>query len=180
MLSMLFPMLWNAADNDVGVGPACSATDYNNCNGAALVGGPDTTDLDMLGKMTPDKLEAQMSKLGAVRAPALPCRATRVAAAARSIAACAGAGLWHRCPRRWGLRVLLRQCLMHTRVAAHNVPTNTPTSVCAGGTACAGGTVSYSGIRGECTTTRPHITQEEARARNTECWIVFWDKSASA
>jgi hypothetical protein len=35
---MLFPMLWNAADNDVGVGPACSASDYNNCNGAALVG----------------------------------------------------------------------------------------------------------------------------------------------
>ena len=103
MLSMLFPMLWNAADNDVGVGPACSASDYNNCNGAALVGGPDTTDLDMLGKMSPAKLEAQMSKLGAVRAPAVPCRATHVAAAARSTAACAGAGLWHRCPTPMGV-----------------------------------------------------------------------------
>ena len=29
----------NAADNDVGVGPACSATDPDHCNGAALTGG---------------------------------------------------------------------------------------------------------------------------------------------
>jgi hypothetical protein len=64
MLSLLFPMLWNAADNDVGVGPACSASRPDNCNGAALVGGPDTTDMDMLSKMSHSQLEAQMSKLG--------------------------------------------------------------------------------------------------------------------
>jgi len=64
-LSLLFPMLWNAADNDVGVGPACSASMPDSCNGAALVGGPDTTDTDVLGKMSPDKLEAKMSQLGA-------------------------------------------------------------------------------------------------------------------
>jgi hypothetical protein len=29
----------NAADNDVGVGPACSATDPDHCNGSALTGG---------------------------------------------------------------------------------------------------------------------------------------------
>ena len=37
-----------------------------SCNGAALVGGPDTTDLDMLGKMSHDKLESKMSGLGSV------------------------------------------------------------------------------------------------------------------
>jgi hypothetical protein len=136
MLSMLFPMLWNAADNDAGVGPACSASDYNNCNGAALVGGPDTTDLDMLGKMTPDKLEAQMSKLGAVRAPALPCRATRVAASARSTAACAVAGLWHRCPRRWALSVFLRQLLMHTNASPHTTYPQTHQQACAPAVLC--------------------------------------------
>jgi len=72
MLSLLFPMLWNAADNDVGVGPACSASMPDSCNGAALVGGPDTTDTDVLGKMSPDKLEAKMSQLGAVRLACIP------------------------------------------------------------------------------------------------------------
>ena len=56
----------NAADNDSGVGPACSASRPDSCNGAALVGGPDTTDMDMLSKMSHNQLEAQMSKLGSV------------------------------------------------------------------------------------------------------------------
>jgi hypothetical protein len=37
------------------------------CWGYCIISsGPDTTDMDMLAKMSPDRLEAQMSKLGAV------------------------------------------------------------------------------------------------------------------
>ena len=63
MLSALFPMLWNAADNDVGVS-ANMCTNYRKCNGAALVGGPDDHDPDMLAKMSSSDLDAAMSKLG--------------------------------------------------------------------------------------------------------------------
>ena len=110
MLSMLFPMLWNAADNDSGthihgnihmhtlhtrtirhglkytcspthmnihmhsgVPPVCSSMDPDHCNGSRLVGGPDSTDLNMLGNMGHDKLESAMSQLGAVRVRCCCC-----------------------------------------------------------------------------------------------------------
>ena len=66
LTSILFSVLWNAADNDSGVSSnACM--DSRHCNGAALVGGPDDHDTDMLSKMSHSDFDAQMSKLGSVR-----------------------------------------------------------------------------------------------------------------
>eukprot|EP00286_Rhodomonas_abbreviata_P009915 CAMPEP_0181318202 /NCGR_PEP_ID=MMETSP1101-20121128/16883_1 /TAXON_ID=46948 /ORGANISM="Rhodomonas abbreviata, Strain Caron Lab Isolate" /LENGTH=106 /DNA_ID=CAMNT_0023425661 /DNA_START=18 /DNA_END=338 /DNA_ORIENTATION=+ len=53
-MKSLFSMLWNAADNDVGInsGPL---------DGAALVGGPEAEDA---GNMDNDRLQSAMSQLG--------------------------------------------------------------------------------------------------------------------